>query len=193
MELLTFAFLKIIATSLIVCALLTAFTYLASLMVGVSYRYRWYIFVAVFAFSMLGFVAGDIMSNSREPSVSAVLPAALTLMGGVAAFQIGSKGVEDQAAVCALILVFSLGLYTGSFYGSEVRGDNTLSADRDIKLEKSHYLVDLQRLDDYVNLQKRKREYESEDQVDLSRFESGLERSNRSPDLERTVPAQKPS
>jgi len=135
-------------------------------------------FLAVLAFSMLGFVSGTIMANSREPTVAAVLPAVLTLMGGVAAFHIGSKGVESQVAVCALIFVFSLALYVGSFYGSEVRVQNETSVSHDIELEKNRHAVDVQRLVDYIELLKLKRRFESEEKVDLSRFESSVERKN---------------
>jgi len=136
----------------------------------------WYFSLAVFAFSMLGFVSGSIMSDSREPTVAAVLPAVLTLMSGVAAFHIGSKGVENQVAVCALIFVFSFALYVGSFYGSEVRAQNDASVARDIEIEKNRYTVDVQRLADHVALLKLKRDFESQEKIDLSRFESSLER-----------------
>jgi hypothetical protein len=190
MELLNIGFLNVFATAVVACLLLTAFTCLG-LAFGFRRRFGGYLFIAVFAFSMLGFVSGDIMSNSREPSVSAVLPAVLTLMGGVAAFQIGSKGVENQVAVCTLIFVFSLALYTGSFYGAQVRGENAASVSGDIELEKNRLVIDLQRLEDYVELQKLKHGYESEEQVDLSRFESHLERSDRSTDVDRRKPPEK--
>jgi len=63
-------------------------------------------------------------------------------MGGVAAFQIGSKGVEDQVAICALILIFSLFLLTGSFYGAEVRRQNNMSIGDDIEVEKNRHILD---------------------------------------------------
>jgi hypothetical protein len=178
LELLTAAFFQIIVTALVACLLLTALTCVGTALIGFRTRCKWYFSLAVLAFSMLGFVAGTIMADSREPTVAAVLPAVLTLMGGVAAFHIGSKGVENQVAVCALIFVFSLALYVGSFYGSEVRMQNEASVSRDIEREKSRHAVDVQRLVDYIELLKLKRDFESQEKVDLSRFESSVERQN---------------
>jgi len=160
-------------------------------LIGFRSRFIWHFFLAVLAFSMLGFVSGSIMSNSREPTVAAVLPAVLTLMGGAAAFHVGSRGVENQVAVCVLIFAFSLALYVGAFYGSGVRAQNSMSVNRDIELEKNRHAVDVQRLVDYMELLKLKRDFESQENVDLSRFESNLERrteNNRSDDLERKKP-----
>jgi hypothetical protein len=126
-ELLTLNFLEVITTALLACLLLAVFTCLGPVLIGFRTKFMPYFSLAVFAFSMLGFVSGSIMSDSREPTVAAVLPAVLTLMGGVAAFHIGSKGVENQVVICALIFVFSFSLYVGSFYGSEVRAQNEAS------------------------------------------------------------------
>jgi hypothetical protein len=173
MELLTLSFFYYVTTATVVCLLLAALACLWPTFSGFGTAFVRNFSLAVFAFSMLGFVSGSIMADSREPAVAAVLPAVLTLMGGVAAFHIGSKGVENQVTVCALVLVFSFALYVGSFHGSEVRGQNDLYVARDIEIEKNRYTLDLQRLDDYVKLVKLKRDAEA---LDLSRFESNLER-----------------
>jgi hypothetical protein len=175
-ELLTISFVEFLATAIVVCMLLAALACLGPALIGFRSQFVWYFFLAVLAFSMLGFVSGSIMSDSREPTVSAVLPAVLSLMGGIAAFQIGSKGVENQVTVCALIFAFSLALYIGSFYGSQVRGQNELSIGQDIQLEKNRHTVDVQRLVDYIELVKLKRDFETQDKIDLSRFQSTVER-----------------
>jgi hypothetical protein len=50
---------------------------------------------------------------------------------------------------------------------------------RDIELEKNRHAVDVQRLADYVELLKLKRDFETQEKVDLSRFESSLERNQK--------------
>jgi hypothetical protein len=78
--------------------------------------------------------------------------------------------------VAALILNFSLALLAGSFYGAELRAQNDLSVRNDIEIQKNRHAVDLQRLLDYVDLVKTRRDLEMQENVDLSRFESLLER-----------------
>jgi hypothetical protein len=123
---------------------------------------------------MLGFVTGHNMSVSREPAVAAVMPAALTLMGGIAVFLIGSKGVQSQTAVAALILNFSLSFFIGGYSGSALREQDEVSAGHQIALEKNRHATDLQRLLDYLDLMKTKSEIEEQEHVDLSGFQSTL-------------------
>jgi hypothetical protein len=150
---------------------LTGLTYLVSrLSAGPQFKSKWHFYLAVFAFSNLGFVTGSIMSDSRDSAVSAVLPAVLTLMGGVAAFLIGSKGVEKQATVSVLILVFSLALYSGSFYGAELRVENETSVNYDLDLENNRHAVEVQRLLNYIELMSLKRDLANQNDIDLSGF-----------------------
>jgi hypothetical protein len=188
MELLTSGFLDVLLTVLSVSLVVTIIIWGSSALVGLKSKTTAIVFIAVFAFSMLGFVTGSIMSDSREPAVSAVLPAALTLMGGIAAFQIGSKGIETQLVVCVLILAFSLALYIGSFYGAQVGAANDLYAKPAIDAENNRFAVDLQRLDNYVQLLKQKKLYEKQDSVDLSRFESILEGKGNKPSDQKNEP-----
>ena len=50
--------------------------------------------LVLLAFSLLGFVTGQIMGQSREPAVMAVLPAVLTLLGGIDVYLVGAKGIQ---------------------------------------------------------------------------------------------------
>ena len=74
------------------------------------------------AFLLLGLVAGYLTGLSREPAVGAVLPAALTLIGGVAAALIGNSHSRTLVLrVSGLILAFSSGLFIGTAWGSAMR------------------------------------------------------------------------
>src|SRR5882724_5728940 len=99
MELLSASFFQVLATAVVVCIALTFVTWAFPAVIGFRRDLSWEFALAVLAFSMLGFVTGSNMANSREPAVAAVMPAALTLMGGVCAFLIGSKGVKNQVVV----------------------------------------------------------------------------------------------
>ena len=137
--------------------------------------------LTILAFAILGFVTGEIMSDSREPAVSAVLPAALTLMGGVAAFLIGTKGVEAQIVVSALILNFGVALFVGADYGAAVRDEVDFDNSRALEREEAHAGVEAKRLADYVTLMKLKHDFEekykSDYNLDLSKFTSSYERA----------------
>jgi hypothetical protein len=176
MELFSTSFLHILGTAFGVCVVLCLLTCAPPFIARTRNSSVWHLALAVAAFAMLGFVTGNAMANSREPAVAAVMPAVLTLMGGVGAFLIGAKGVKTQAVVAALILNFSLSLMAGAFYGAELRVQNDLSVRNDIEVEKNRHAVDLQRLLGYVDLVKTKRDLEAQEKVDLSRFESLLER-----------------
>src|SRR5262249_1936827 len=141
--------------------------------------------LAAFAFSLLGFVTGDLLANSREAAVGAVLPAVLTLLGGVVAYTIGSKGLQTASVtVSAGILVcFTLSLLVGSVFGTRLRveydfalQDPSLLGLQDLALQKNKLAVDIQRLQDYSTLLKLRADLSKEQNVDLSRFESALEK-----------------
>jgi hypothetical protein len=78
-------------------------------------------FLSIFALSSLGWVIGYNMSNSREPAVAAVLPAVLTLVAGMLAYILGSRGALSRLLVCLATIGFSLSLYVASFAGARHR------------------------------------------------------------------------
>jgi hypothetical protein len=84
--------------------------------------------------------------------------------------------VKNQVVFAALIFDFSLALFIGGYSGAELREGDDLSVERDIGFEKNRHAVDLLRLKNYVELPKTKRDFELQEKVDLSRFESTLER-----------------
>jgi len=81
-----------------------------------------WIILPLSAFLLLGLVTGYMTGLSRESVVGAVLPAVLSLLGGVAAVLIGRS--TDQTAmlrVSGLMFVFTFGLLLGSTWGSAMR------------------------------------------------------------------------
>jgi predicted neutral ceramidase superfamily lipid hydrolase len=171
-----------LASLIIVCLILTIVSCLAYL-IGHRKTHGVAPFaIVIAAFSILGFTTGSIMSDSREPSVSAVLPAALTLMGGVAAFIVGTKGATNQILVSALILNFGLALFIGSDYGAVIR-DEVALYDTGVADEKPIWaILEIKRLGEYVELLKLKHDYEekykTDYKLDLSKFVSSYERAS---------------
>lgn len=78
------------------------------------------LFFVFAAFSMLGMVTGYLSGFSREPALGAVLPAVLSLMGGLVVFLIG-KNIESRVIVSASMLLFALTLLTGAEWGADMR------------------------------------------------------------------------
>jgi hypothetical protein len=78
------------------------------------------LFVVLASFSMLGLVAGYLTGFSRAPAVGAVLPAVLSLLGGVTAFILG-RSRESRLLVGTMLFVFSLTLVIGSSWGAIMR------------------------------------------------------------------------
>jgi hypothetical protein len=109
------------ATALIVCSVL-------ALIVSFIVRYfsltrkdfRLLLFVLL-AFSLLGFVTGQIMGQSREPAVMAVLPVVLTLLGGIVIYLVGAKGIQTQAIVASMVCCFAIALLIGVHFGGPAR------------------------------------------------------------------------
>jgi peptidoglycan/LPS O-acetylase OafA/YrhL len=77
-------------------------------------------FVVLASFAMLGLVTGYLTGFSRTPAVGAVLPAVLSLLGGVTAFILG-RSRESRLLVGSMLFVFSLTLVIGSSWGAIMR------------------------------------------------------------------------
>ena len=78
------------------------------------------LFLVVFAFSILGMVTGYLTGFSRESVVGAVLPAVLSLMGGLMIFLVG-KNQESRSIVSISMIVFALTLLLGTSWGAVMR------------------------------------------------------------------------
>lgn len=70
-----------------------------------------------FTFGLLAIVAGFLTANSRSPAVADVLPAVLTVIGGIALFLV-DKGIERFILAGVAVISFSLMVFVGSALGS---------------------------------------------------------------------------
>ena len=137
---------------------------------------------AAFAFSLLGFVTGELMSDSRESVVGTVIPAALTLLGGIAAYIVTSKGVREQAATSGILICFTFCLLVGSTLGIRLRveyetelQDPARLGRQAVALQQNKLAVDLRRLQDFVTFTHLRDAFAQSDKIDLSGFKSSLE------------------
>jgi hypothetical protein len=78
------------------------------------------LFLVVLAFSMLGIVTGYLTGFSREPAIGAVMPAALSIMGGLLVFLVG-KNQESRSIVSISMFSFTFMLLLGAGWGSVMR------------------------------------------------------------------------
>lgn len=117
------------------------------------------LFIIVFAFSLLGVVTGQITGMSRAPAVGAVLPAILSLVGGVLVYLIGVKGQRTQAFLAIATIGMVSCLLIGTFWGAKsrdlyefaVQSPERLLA-RELELEKIRHKVSLQKLLNYSQI-----------------------------------------
>lgn len=184
MELLKWWALNAILTALLISAIISAVVGLIAMRI-LPHRHAgvWLLFVAVFAFSILGFVTGELLGDSREAAVGTVVPAVLTLLGGVAAYVVSEKGLESQPAIFAILICFPLALYVGSLFGIGLRAeyedhaqDPQVLLQRDLLVENNKLALELQRLQNYVFFLSQRDGFAQEEKLDLSRFESVYEK-----------------
>lgn len=76
-----------------------------------------------FPFSVLGVTVGVVTSLSREPAAAAVLPAILSLVGGVCVFLV-SKGGRSAVISAVSIVMLCVSFSAGIGYGSRARVEN---------------------------------------------------------------------
>jgi hypothetical protein len=77
-------------------------------------------FIILAPFSTIGIISGFLTGLSRTPAVSALIPAVLTFVGAIVAFQIAKT--RAAAMVAALVTIcFSVFLLLGSLLGSAER------------------------------------------------------------------------
>jgi len=67
--------------------------------------------------SVIAMMAGFLTGASREPAVDALVPATLTLLGGLAMYMVGKGSLRGQVVGFAM-LVFSINLMVGVSLGS---------------------------------------------------------------------------
>jgi hypothetical protein len=87
------------------------------------------------AFCALGLVIGYTTAFSRDSAVGTVLPAVLTLIGGVAVVLMRNDE-EARTLVCVCVLVFSAGLLVGITWGAVMRGEALAFAQSEAELKR---------------------------------------------------------
>jgi hypothetical protein len=80
-------------------------------------------FLAILAFAMLGLVTGTLAGFSREPVVGAVLPAVLSLVGGLAIYLIGAQRA-DRSLVGLSVIALAFDLFVGATWGAVLRNSD---------------------------------------------------------------------
>jgi len=101
------------------------FVFVAALATGVTYvagkkGQRKELFLVLLAFSMLGMTTGYLTGFSRESAVGAVLPAVLSLMGGLLVFLVG-QNKESRGVVSMSMFIFAVTLLIGTGWGAIMR------------------------------------------------------------------------
>jgi hypothetical protein len=143
-------------------------------------RHFWLLLLPTFTLSSLGFITGDVMAGSRAAAVGTVLPAVLTLLGGILVYLVGAKGLRSQVTVSGMVLCFAFALFIGSNLGARLRfdpdaADPAALLERARAIEENRQKLEIQRLVNYVQLLKLKRDLTAQEELDLSRFNSELE------------------
>jgi hypothetical protein len=86
-------------------------------------RSGYWIFILVFA--LLGTVTGIVAGNSREPAISAFLPALLALVTALCGYAFTVEGLKElQPAIPFCILALMLSAVYGLAFGAGLRGKN---------------------------------------------------------------------
>jgi len=89
--------------------------------------------LVISSFSMLGITIGWLTGDSGEQVLASVLPAVLTLIGGLAVFLVG-KQMQDATMIASALIGLTLNLLVGALLASE----NTLMR-KELALEESRH------------------------------------------------------
>jgi hypothetical protein len=181
-QLLQLSFLNVFGTALVVCGGMALIGVMPLWAHPANDRRVLPSFLAILAFATLGFVTGDIMGSSRDSVVGEVLPAVLALLAGVAAYLVGSKGVEAQTSVATMVLSFAVTLFIGALFATQLRiefesalSDPERVRQQELAAEQNRLAVEVQRLQNYITFLKLKQDFADQDKIDLSKFGSVLE------------------
>jgi hypothetical protein len=109
---------------LIAAGVVSVLVWLIALCFKVTGRKRgFWIYILVFA--LLGTVTGVVAGNSREPAISAVLPALLALVTALCGYAFTVEGLKHlQPAIPFCILALMLSAVYGLAFGAALRGKN---------------------------------------------------------------------
>lgn len=176
--------LDVVLTAMVVSAVVSFLLSLTAYSIRtVSPGSFWILFLAVFGFSILGFVTGELLGDSRESVVGSIVPAVLTLLGAIVAYIISSKGVRAQTAVSASLICFTFCFLLGSLFGIQLRieyedalRDPQYLGAMDLRLQQNKAALEIERLQDYVTWLQLRNDYAKEENLNLSQFQSEYEK-----------------
>jgi hypothetical protein len=100
----------------------------------------------VYALSLLGMATGQITGLSRESAVGAVMPAVLTLLGGVMIYLIGLKGERLQTTVVMAVIGLTANLVIGTFWGADLRANPAALAAQAVATEDARFTAAVKKL-----------------------------------------------
>ena len=128
----------------------------------------------IFALALLGTATGVLAGLSRESAIGAVVPAVLSLVGGLSIYLLGLKK-GDSKLVNGAVVALSISLILGTFWGAMMRS----FAERDhanwqVDMERSKILWKTQQERENVSLARRKLEALDEDALNTFRRKLGL-------------------
>lgn len=78
-------------------------------------------FLLIFSMALLGIVAGISTGRSREPAVSAVVPAVLSLISVLMIYIVAAKSRDQQKLTSLVVVAFILNFFVGIHWGADVR------------------------------------------------------------------------
>ena len=89
-------------------------------------RATWENLLIVFCFSSLGVTVGILAASSSESALPSLLPAVLSLVGGLAAYLVSREASEkitpgDRLITAAAVTALALTLFTGALIGADMR------------------------------------------------------------------------
>jgi peptidoglycan/LPS O-acetylase OafA/YrhL len=114
--LINYEILKVLWPILVVSVLIAL---IITFLVGKS-NDRKEIFFVVISFSMLGMVIGYLSGVSRTPTLNNVLPAVLSLIGGLIVYLVG-KDSSNRIIICIALFALAFTLVIGSEWGATTR------------------------------------------------------------------------
>ena len=90
---------------------------------GEFHRNRLDSFLVVFSMAFLGAVTGLVTGQSRDPAVSAVVPAILSLISALTIYIVAAKGSGQQKLTSIVVITFLLDFLIGIHWGSHSRDE----------------------------------------------------------------------
>ena len=174
------AWLTPIAVSFVIALIVAAVGYVLDTNSGSSFRH---LLFATFAFSLLGFVVGLLLGDSREGVVGSIIPAVLTFIGGIAAFVVTANGASSQSGISAILICLTFSLLVGSIFEIRLRIEYEVAqqspaslGERAVAIQRNKLAVEIQRLQDYITFIGLRDDLAKANNIDLSHFKIGIEK-----------------